>query len=226
MRVGIISENSYWWLVYDLAMIEMRAVSVPMPETDAKASDESLFDINELNLLLVSSRYAPPDMDARPHLMRMDGDNPPGREAVRAMPARYVMQDDDHSYVVGSGTTGGRKGMIVSRRGVEAIIEEFGETFGTPPGDSILDLHAAMGASAAIVLLRRACLRHGFDRGRLRHGVPCGPRSAADGHRRPAGVLRNVSAAESMSLVFAANARARHRYGEGAAFDTAIFSRA
>src|SRR3954453_21554385 len=71
MRVGIISENSYWWLVYDLALIEMHAVSVPMPETDAKASDESLFDINELNLLLVSSRYAPPDMDMRPHLMCM-----------------------------------------------------------------------------------------------------------------------------------------------------------
>jgi len=48
------------------------------------------------------------------------------------------MRDDDHAYVVGSGTTGGRKGMIVSRRGVEAIIEEFGGTFGTPPGDSIL----------------------------------------------------------------------------------------
>ena len=138
MRVGIISENSYWWLVYDLALIEMHAVSVPMPETDAKASDESLFDINELNLLLVSSRYAPPDMDARPHLMPMGGDNPPGREAVRSMPARCVMRDDDHAYVVGSGTTGGRKGMIVSRRGVEAIIEEFGGTFGTPPGDSIL----------------------------------------------------------------------------------------
>jgi long-chain acyl-CoA synthetase len=138
MRVGIISENSYWWLVYDLALIELRAVSVPMPETDAKASDESLFDANELNLLLVSSRYAPPDLDARPHVMRMDGDNPPGREAVRAMTARHVMRDDDHAYAVGSGTTGGRKGMIVSRRGVEAIIEEFGEAFGTPPGDSIL----------------------------------------------------------------------------------------
>lgn len=138
MRVGVISENSYWWLVHDLALIELRAVSVPMPETDVKASDESLFDTNELNLLLVSSRFAPPDLDARPHLMRIDGNNPPGRAALRAMPARYVMQDDDLTYVVGSGTTGGRKGMIVSRRGVEAIIEEFGETFGTPPGDSIL----------------------------------------------------------------------------------------
>ena len=54
------------------------------------------------------------------------------------MPARYSCRDDDHAYAVGSGTTGGRKGMIVSRRGVEAIIEEFGEAFGTPPGDSIL----------------------------------------------------------------------------------------
>ena len=34
-----------------------------MPETDVKSSDDILFDTNELNLLLVSSRYEPADID-------------------------------------------------------------------------------------------------------------------------------------------------------------------
>jgi long-subunit acyl-CoA synthetase (AMP-forming) len=138
MRVGIISENSYRWLVCDLALIELRCISVPMPETDVSAADESLFEKNELNLLLVSSRYAPPDLVGLPRIMCMDGDNPPGRNADPAMPERFAMRDGDHSYVVGSGTSGNRKGMIVWRRGAEAIIEEFGAAFGTQAGDSIL----------------------------------------------------------------------------------------
>jgi long-subunit acyl-CoA synthetase (AMP-forming) len=54
------------------------------------------------------------------------------------MPVRYPAHEGDHAYAVGSGTTGGRKGMVVWRRGVEAIIEEFGEAFGTQEGDGIL----------------------------------------------------------------------------------------
>jgi long-subunit acyl-CoA synthetase (AMP-forming) len=138
MRVGVISENSYWWLVYDLALIELRAIGVPMPETDVSSSDASLFETNELNLLLVSSRFKPADFDCRPDVMLIDTENPRGRRVRPSMPVRYPARDGDHAYAVGSGTTGGRKGMVVWRRGVEAIIEEFGEAFGSQDGDSIL----------------------------------------------------------------------------------------
>jgi long-subunit acyl-CoA synthetase (AMP-forming) len=138
MRVGVISENSYWWLVYDLALIELRAVGVPMPETDVSSSEASLFDTNELNLLLVSSRFRPAGIESRRDVMVIDAENPAGRRARPTMPVRYPALDGDHAYAVGSGTTGGRKGMVVWRRGVEAIIEEFGEAFGTRDGDSIL----------------------------------------------------------------------------------------
>src|SRR5262245_3836261 len=40
MRVGLISENSYRWLVYDLALIELRCVSVPLPESDVSSDDD------------------------------------------------------------------------------------------------------------------------------------------------------------------------------------------
>lgn len=138
MRVGIIAENSYRWLVFDLALLELRCISAPFPETDVTAADDSLFDKHELNLLLVSSRYAPDDLADRPRVARMDGENPPGRQASSALPVRFPARDDDHSYVMGSGTSGSRKGMIASRRGVEAIIEDFAEGFGTEPSDSIL----------------------------------------------------------------------------------------
>jgi len=138
MRVGIISENSYWWLVHDLALIALRCVSTPFPETDVSPSDESLLDSHELNLLLVSSRFMPADIASRPRLARIDGDNPHKVQASPNMPRRFPARDDDHSYVMGSGTSGSRKGMIASRRGVEAIIEEYAEGFGTEETDSIL----------------------------------------------------------------------------------------
>lgn len=138
MRAGVISENSYWWLVYDLALIELRVIGVPLPDTDVSSSDASLFETNELNLLLVSTRFKPADFDSRPDVLLIDVENPPDRRARTTMPVRYPARDGDHAYAFGSGTTGGRKGMVVWRRGVEAIIEEFGEAFGTQPGDSIL----------------------------------------------------------------------------------------
>jgi len=89
----------------------------------------------------MAGRYCVPgtsDFDSRADVMLIDADNPPGRRARPTMPVRYPALDGDHAYAVGSGTTAGRKGMVVWRRGVEAIIEEFGEAFGTQEGDSIL----------------------------------------------------------------------------------------
>ena len=75
--------------------------------------------------------------------------------------------------------------MIELRRGVEADNRGIRGTFGTPPGDSILIFMPP--AIVVIVFLWRACLRHGFDRGRLRHGLPRGPRfSQRDSSASPA----------------------------------------
>jgi acyl-CoA synthetase (AMP-forming)/AMP-acid ligase II len=118
MRVGIISENSYRWLVYDLALIALRCVSVPFPEMDVSSSDDGIFETHELNLLLVSSKFSPADIADRPRVARMDAENLHRVQASPAQPQRYKARDDDHSYVMGSGTSGSRKGMIASRRGV------------------------------------------------------------------------------------------------------------
>jgi long-chain acyl-CoA synthetase len=135
MRVGLVAENSYHWLVQDLALIELRAISVPLPEADPSTTSPEAADSFGLNLVLVSKRHAPPDLGARPEVALIDAPSPPGR-AARGVP--QPARDDDHSLVLGSGTSGTRKGMVISRRGVEAIIEDFAGCFGHQPGDSIL----------------------------------------------------------------------------------------
>ena len=55
MRVGIRAPNSYQWIVYDLALIETRAVSVAFTEDFDAATAEELRARYDLSLLLVSS---------------------------------------------------------------------------------------------------------------------------------------------------------------------------
>jgi long-subunit acyl-CoA synthetase (AMP-forming) len=50
-RVGIYAPNSYQWLVYDLALIAMRAISVPFTEDFKGAIDDTLLERYRVSLL-------------------------------------------------------------------------------------------------------------------------------------------------------------------------------
>ena len=58
-RVGIYAPNSYRWLVYDLALIELGAVSVPFTDDFAGKIDRALLDKYNISLLLDLQRPCP-----------------------------------------------------------------------------------------------------------------------------------------------------------------------
>ena len=53
-RVGIYAPNSYAWLVHDLALIELGAISVPFTDDFAGQVNEALLDKYNIALLLIS----------------------------------------------------------------------------------------------------------------------------------------------------------------------------
>jgi long-subunit acyl-CoA synthetase (AMP-forming) len=138
MRVGLLAENCYEWIVFDLAIIELDCISVALPESDVPIVERHIAMRWELNLILVSPRFAPSDIAAQPYVAYMTGQNPPNRRVIEALPTRHAALPDDHTYVFGSGSSGARKGMIATRSGIEAIAAEFAEAFQVNANDSIL----------------------------------------------------------------------------------------
>ena len=55
-RVGIYAPNSYHWLVFDLALIELNAISVPFTDDFAGKINQDLLDRYNVALLLISKR--------------------------------------------------------------------------------------------------------------------------------------------------------------------------
>ena len=58
MRVGIYAPNSYHWLVHDLALIELGAISMPFTDDFAGKVNQELLDQYNVALLLISKRDA------------------------------------------------------------------------------------------------------------------------------------------------------------------------
>jgi long-subunit acyl-CoA synthetase (AMP-forming) len=120
-RVGIYASNSYHWLVHDIALIGLGAISVPFTDDFAGKINQELLDRYNIALLVISKRDARLFPDKPAHVAFIDGDN----EGIRALP-RPPSGDpdvaDQHSLVFSSGSAGGLKGLVISRKGVEATL--------------------------------------------------------------------------------------------------------
>ena len=81
MRVGIYAPNSYQWLVYDLALIEIGAISVPFTDDFAGAVNDQLLDRYNIALLLTTRSNARLFPDKPAHIAFIDAEN----EAVRVL---------------------------------------------------------------------------------------------------------------------------------------------
>src|SRR6478609_6472539 len=75
MRVGIYAPNSYHWLVHDLALIEIGAISMPFTDDFAGKVDQALLDKYNVALLLISKRDARLFPQKPPHVAFIDADN-------------------------------------------------------------------------------------------------------------------------------------------------------
>jgi long-subunit acyl-CoA synthetase (AMP-forming) len=136
MRVGIYAPNSYAWLVHDLALIELGAISVPFTDDFAGKVNEALLDTYHIALLLISKSHARLFAPKPAHVAFMDAEN----EGVRALDRMAPLEgdeDDQHSLVFSSGSAGGLKGLVISRKGVEATLPPIMEALHMAPGDRL-----------------------------------------------------------------------------------------
>jgi long-chain acyl-CoA synthetase len=136
-RVGIYAPNSYAWLVHDLALIELGAISVPFTDDFAGKMNQDLLDKYNIALLLISKSHARLFPQKPAHVAFIDA----GNEGVRVQerpPSGDPDEADQHSLVFSSGSAGGLKGLVISRKGVEDTLPPVMEAIGMAPGDRLL----------------------------------------------------------------------------------------
>ena len=121
MRVGMFAPNSYAYIVYDLALIDLRAISVPFTDDFAGSLNRNLVDQHNIALMLLGAGVK--------HSFGMDEDFVAFIDAengsVRAIPRiPYANGDDpdDLCLAFSSGSAGGLKGLVISRSGAEMTL--------------------------------------------------------------------------------------------------------
>ncbi len=134
MRVGIYAPNSYQWLVHDLALIEIGAIAVPFTDDFAGKVTQDLLDRYDIGLLLLGGKHSRLFSPRPPHVALFEGDND-GVAARKLPPSTDGDLADQHSLVFSSGSAGGLKGLVISRKGVEATLPPIMEAIGATPGD-------------------------------------------------------------------------------------------
>ncbi len=136
MRVGIYAQNCYEWLVFDLALIELDAVAVPFTRDFSGAVNEALFDKYRLSLVLISREMAPQVASRPSFLAFIDDANPQVR--ARVLNTGALDDPDTLSLVFSSGSAGGIKGIVISRKGVQACVGPIMEAVGLKACDKFL----------------------------------------------------------------------------------------
>ncbi len=137
MRVGIYAPNSYRWLVHDLALIDIGAISVPFTDDFAGQVNDQLLARYDIALLLISKSHARLFPQKPAHVAFMDADNGDVR-ALDRMPPPEPDSDDQHSLVFSSGSAGGLKGLVISRKGIEVTLPPIIEAMGLKQGERLM----------------------------------------------------------------------------------------
>lgn len=136
-RVGIYAPNSYHWLVHDLALIELGAISVPFTDDFAGKVNQALLDQYNIALLLIAKRDARLFPQKPAHVAFIDAEN----DNVRALErpgSGDADEADQHSLVFSSGSAGGLKGLVISRKGVEATLPPIFDALEVTSRDRVL----------------------------------------------------------------------------------------
>src|ERR1044072_7702238 len=137
MRIGIRAPNCYPWIVYDLALIELRAVSVAFTDDFADLSAVELCDKYNLSLILVSASERARCPEDASFVASINGKNAVVKAKDRGEPP--ADQHFDRPWLTfSSGSSGGLKGLILNRKGVEANVESFTDAVAPSQDDCVL----------------------------------------------------------------------------------------
>jgi long-subunit acyl-CoA synthetase (AMP-forming) len=122
-HVGLCGENSYEWIVADLALIELDAVSVALsPDYVTDQTWPQLFTRYGMSLLLLGqAEYRRTTPDA-PHICSLAD---LGTAKVTTPASRHEVPADAFTFAFSSGTTGLPKPIMMSAEGTVDAIEEY-----------------------------------------------------------------------------------------------------
>jgi long-chain acyl-CoA synthetase len=124
MHVGILACNCYQWIIYDLALLELRALSVAFTDDFAGMSADELIEKYSLSLLLVQASDQAHRSSQSGAVGLMDAES----SETKAMDRPRGQTDsefDTIGVVFSSGSSGRLKGLTLSRRGIEASVDAF-----------------------------------------------------------------------------------------------------
>ena len=160
MRVGIRAPNCYQWLIYDLALIELRAISVAFTDDFADKTARELLEQYNLSLVLVPATEKVRNSDRQGAVAFIDGPNS-GVMAIRYAPERPDPDFTKPGLVFSSGSSGQRKGLILNRKGIEASVDAFTQAV-RPRHDDCLLLFLPI-SNFQQRLMYYSALWYGFD---------------------------------------------------------------
>ncbi|MFH8987703.1 AMP-binding protein [Streptomyces sp. NPDC017940] len=126
--IGIRAGNSVDWLAWDLAVLATGARLKAFADT-VEIPDPGEFIARHRLALLIADASVPA---GTPAVVRPDGAPAPGSVAAGAV---VLEVDDVHSLVYSSGTSGQLKGLEISAKGTEYVINRFIESFGITGSD-------------------------------------------------------------------------------------------
>ena len=133
-RIGLFAPNCYSWLVYDLAIIKLGAISAPFTDDFAGKIDRALLDKYQVSLLLVA-KGREPSLPKPDYVAYLDAEN---TDEIRPIPRGVDSESDDLTMAFSSGSAGGLKGLLISRSGVEATLPPIIEAIETRHDDRLL----------------------------------------------------------------------------------------
>lgn len=135
--VGIYGDNSYAWIVLDLALIVMDCVSVALPTETIKPDD--IYNVNiqydlTLSVVIENRKFSPKDISQGIlHLNEMLEFECGGLRISNGA----MVHEDVFSIVFSSGTSGVKKGLLLTRKGVETTIIKSGKGWQICEDDNI-----------------------------------------------------------------------------------------
>ncbi len=135
-RVGLYAPNSWQWLVHDLALIDIGAISVAFTDDFRNEMSQELLEHHDIELLLTTKANVKCFPDRPAHIALMDGENGHVRVLRRSNLKRE--SDDELTWVFSSGSSGGLKGLVISRKGVMATLPPILDAVGLSRRDCFL----------------------------------------------------------------------------------------
>jgi amino acid adenylation domain-containing protein len=137
MRVGVLATNCYEFVLYDIALLELKCTSLAFPEEFGGKTSRQIIEDYRLNILLLSEKDAWPTLAPGEWTAYMDGESSGGG---RAREVALSVSDGEYTPAItfSSGSSGKIKGMIMNPPGAEDDIAQFYRLFDIDSGDGLL----------------------------------------------------------------------------------------